>query len=285
MNPFKKKLLLWPVALFLFAGCISDELEGCINTDLYFEYPDFPARIERVHVSFFDEQGHSVRHHLVEQAALRSFQGVRTLLNPGEYTVVCWGNANENTRLEGFDADCHIDNYSLFHSAHEKSATITTSDSLFHHISSLSIPEGGKRDTLHFAPAHIRLQVVTVGFETNNYIRINNLQTVYNGRCTPGGNPVSYYPVCRAGTEEKRLEALCDVLRFTTNNTIEVEILEHETNAQIYLLRMQEYLLQNNIQIEEGKEYHLIITIRYNDGNITVDINQWGGKPVEPELN
>lgn len=291
MNQLKNKLLLWPAVLLLLSGCISDSLDGCTptptegDTNLYFEYPDFLTRIERVHVSIFDQQGQSVSHHLVEQAALRQYQGVQTRLDAGEYTVVCWGNANEQSRLEGFDTSCHIDSYNLVHPGRLQRAIPTTSDSLYHHVSTLSVPESGVKDTLHFVPAHIRLQVNVIGAEPAPRVLIHNLLADYTNDCSPCGEPVTYEPLRKVIPEEKRVNTQCDVLRFTTNNDIEVELCYDDTQETLYRLRIAKYLQLHNIQIEEGKETTLIITIRFEDGKVTVELNHWGGTPVDPELN
>ena len=101
---------MWPLLCILSVavGCTKEDNGTCItqNTTLLFRYVDetygndlFLQAIHSVDAYIFDEAKTLVDHRRFEQAELAAFPGWKLDLPPGNYYAVCWGNADNNSRL------------------------------------------------------------------------------------------------------------------------------------------------------------------------------------------
>jgi hypothetical protein len=97
--------------MVLLASCIKDNIEGC-ERDIVFEYyadgdtDVFPKHVTSVNLYVFDSEDRLLEKYCrrLEQNDLKSYQGVKLSLNPGEYRFVCLGNDYDLTEV--YNTDC-----------------------------------------------------------------------------------------------------------------------------------------------------------------------------------
>lgn len=296
------KRLSLPVlcACLILTGCIGDDLSGCPpdnNLHLAFSYPNFPERISCVTVSIYDNATGCLlsENRLVGKDELDVFQGISLRLAAGSYTAVCWGNALENTRINGCSTGDNFSSHEVGHPRCFTSDSIPTNDALYYGIHSFTIHENTpETQTVAFSPAHIRLIVQAQGLSSTAqgqpaagypYIRVNNLFPTYDYRMVTHGNPTAYYPPITVDTGELLAQAGLDVLRFEAVNPITVDVVENNTtHTVLHSLNLQSFIAANNIDVSPGREVVIPILITFNGQSVTTVtvIEDWGERPVDP---
>ena len=295
-----KTLLLSALSLsFGLVGCIGDEMSDCppdnSNFSLAFYYPDFPEHISRVTVGIYNANGLLADARQVEKNELDIYRGINLNLSGGSYTAICWGNASDNTLINGLYPGGYLSMHEVAHPGYFTATPIPTNDTLYYGIHTFSIHTGKTtNDTVNFIPAHIRLIVQIKGLASIQdgappadypYIRVNNLAPAYDYKMTTHGSPTTYYPPVTVDTQNELAEAACYVLRFKEINPITIEVVEnHTTNTILHTVDLQSFIADNGIVIEEGKETVIPILITF-DGklNVTViEIEAWKNIPVDP---
>lgn len=101
-NRLKVALLLLLTGVF--SGCVSDDTSGCIGQAyLHFEYTHnaslknlLTEQVEYVNLFFYDEQGNLNTSRCVHIQDLDANGGIRLEVPPGDYTLIAWGNNDEN---------------------------------------------------------------------------------------------------------------------------------------------------------------------------------------------
>lgn len=291
-----KTILISLVSVGL-AGCIGDDYSNCLqNYTLCFDYPDFPDHIHKMNVGIFDSDGVFVAAREVDNPSLSGFRGVHFRLTGGNYVAVCWGNAFDHTRIDGFTHEAHLDAVRVFHPGLHTSQPVPSNDSLYYGKLNFTIPEkyAVREDTVALVPAHITLQIEVKGLSNTAtgtpvaeypFLRVNNLLAVYDSGMQTLGDPVSYYPPVRVDTSDKRATACCDVLRFGNDTPATIDVVENAlTNEILYTVDLRDFMLANGIVIVSGQEVTIPILITFFDGNVTVTLQGWGGTPIKPEV-
>lgn len=299
-----KKLSLFVLSSsLLFTGCIGDDLSGCppdSNVTLAFSYPNFPDRISRVTVSIYDSNTCCLisENRQVDKSELDLFQGIGLTLPAGSYTAVCWGNAFDNTRINGCsigeDLTCHeVGNPCCFTL---EADTITTNDALYYGIRDFTVhPNTRTTQTVAFTPAHIWLIVQVQGLPSTAaeqpacdypYIKVNNLPPTYDYQMITHGNPTTYYPAVTVTCEDLLAEARLDVLRFEKDTPVTIDVVENKTTNEIlHTLDLRSFIEANNIDMTAGREVVIpvLITFGGDQSVITVGIiENWSDLPVNP---
>lgn len=299
MKLLKNICLLVLSTSLLFSGCIGDDRSGCPpdnNLALVFSYLNFPQHINHVTVGIYDTNGLLVSSVQAEKSRLDIFQGMQLSLPTGSYTAVCWGNAFDNTQIKGLTTGESISRHEVAHPGYFTPAPIPTNDSLYYGITNFTIREYTTlNETVTFTPAYIRLVIQVNGLASTAvgmpaadypYVKVDNLVPAYDFMMVTHGDPVTYYPAVLVDVAQRRAEAVCDVLRFSENNPITIEVVENSTtNAILHTLNLQSFIAANNISIEDGREMLIPIKITFDAGmNVTVGIiESWGGIPVDPQ--
>lgn len=297
MEPLKiLALFLVPVCL---CGCIREDDRGCrreADMLLKFEYPSFPQTITRVNVGVFDENGLFVTSSQVDQEQLAEFQGViLRSLEPGNYQVVCWGNAFASTRIEGFSSGMTLNDGQVSNPNYGTDIPITTNDPLYYGKTQLQIKANENiTKEVYFTPAYIRFIVSVTGLANleqlapANYpvVDIRNLRPAYNFNMDPIGAYVSYYPTVSVNAAAQTVTAKCNVLRFDDRSPIVVDISERPSGKILATLDLQQYLVDNSIEIRPGAEVTLLLLFAFSGQNVDVSVvmDKWGNIPLDPDL-
>lgn len=284
----------------LLSGCIDDDLSNCPsdnNLILSFAYLNFPQYIKHVTVGVYDSNGQLVSYRQIEKPDLDILQGMQLDLSTGDYTVVCWGNALNNTQINGLTTGAPISRQEIAHPGYFNSNPITTNDALYYGVHTFTVhPNTTTNETVLFTPAHIRLVVQLKGLTSTKqgapqadypYIKVNNLEPAYDYTMASHGGPSTYYPAITVDPSKTQTESIFDVLRFKETTPITIEVLENNTTHNIlHTLNLQAFIADNNIKIEEGKEVIIPIEITFDENmNVTMvtTIENWGEIPVSPQ--
>ncbi|MFC4677189.1 FimB/Mfa2 family fimbrial subunit, partial [Dysgonomonas termitidis] len=289
------KTLILLVASVFFTGCIGDELVDCPpdeNLTLAFSYLDFPDHIDRVTVAIYDPSGKLVETVQVDKNDLDAFRGVGLYLPAGDYTAVCWGNAFDNTQINGLSNGAGLTAHEVAHPGYFNSARIPTNDALYYGKHTFTVKPGtANNETVPFTPAYIRLIIQAKGLPSTAagappsgypYIRVNNLVPAYDYNMVTHGDPTTYYPPVTVDTGNKQAEATCDVLRFRADNPITIDVLDNSTdNTVLHTVNLKQFIADNNIVIADGKEVTIPIEISFEGKVVIVTLlENWGNIPV-----
>lgn len=252
------------------------------------------------------DNGLFVRVRNLNKKYLNDYQGIRTRLMPGNYRAVCWGNAFDETVVEGLDFHLSCYDHWLKHpknmltdNALINPESIQTNDSLFYGRRTFTIPEmyGVYNDTIPYRPAHITFEVYVHGLEstlpnkpTDNYpfVRFDNLKPNYDYEMDTWGDFVSYYPQMKTDTEMVMASCTTKVLRFVNENPIEIVIDEPQvrTHPDIpYTIDLKKYLHGDLSMIQEDKEYIIKIGVYFSGLGVEVKVIGWVGQGTETPLD
>ncbi|MDU1891387.1 MAG: FimB/Mfa2 family fimbrial subunit [Dysgonomonas sp.] len=284
------------IILLALSGCIGDNMDDCPpvnNVILYFEYPNFPERINRVNVGIFNKNGLHVMDHQVEKTDLDILQGIQLTLNNGEYTAVCWGNAFDDTRITCFNPNSSMHDGELSHPNYGTSVRIPTHDSItFGRLNFFIKSKDKVSHTVNMKPAHIKIHVYVKGLAILNTnpapadypaIRINNLDPAYDFEMINCGTSSSYHPEVEVDNTLKLAIAKCNTLRFEDDNPITVDVLTNSaSNNILHTVNLKKFMEDNNINVVDGEELTIPILITFGNGTVTVTLLSWEGIGVTP---
>lgn len=283
-------------------SCINDDKDACSprefdNYYLAFDYYRiFSQHINNVNINIYDSLGVCINNQNVNKSDLTKSQGVNLSLNEGKYTVVCWGNAFDNTDIINSTPGNSFAAAYLTHPNLNGSLPIPTNDSLYYsktqiHISNTSVRQTG---TAVFKPAHVKLFIKIVGLlddegKTKSFVRINNLKPVYDFDMNTKGNLVSYYPgIKNIKPQNNEYFVHCDVLRFPDINPITIDVVENPTTNNILSSKSLQALMSSaGINIIDGQEAIITITFHFDTEEVIVEVGvtPWGENPTDPDFN
>jgi hypothetical protein len=312
MKRLKPLLSLFALCLLL-NSCVVEELNQCPDNDnlvLWFDSLslDFGDHVNKVDLGIYNTiDGKIVKSLTRNTAQLREYPGVNLYLPAGEYDVVAWGNAFDNTKIGGLENGSFRTSGYVTHPAYGTPLTIPTNDSLYYGARHIIIYGDSARVheyTVGFLPAHISFsftvtqlpnisteksaqKAIQKAAQDDPFIRVNNLLPVYDFNMITSGDLTSYYPPVQINTADRTMRADCDVLRFETDNPISIEVIENIRSQKILAgFDLADFLRNNKITIQEGKEVHLNILIELPDPDhpgdkVRITIKDWSGVPTE----
>ena len=169
------KTLCILITLALPAGCINEDMSDCpppYNTELTFSYSGdrqepamFSRMIDGVTLVVFDRAGgERVLDKTVVKADLNRFQGTELYLPAGDYRIVCWGNAFDDTEL----LSGSLSESRVHAPAYGKGKKIATNDHLYYGECDITVPttvnaSGKVTGDIPFRSAHIDMRIYIKG--------------------------------------------------------------------------------------------------------------------------
>ena len=169
------KTLCILITLALPAGCINEDMSDCpppYNTELTFSYSGVrlePAMFSRmsdgVTLVVFDRAGgERVLDKTVVKADLNRFQGTELYLPAGDYRIVCWGNAFDDTEL----LSGSLSESRVHAPAYGKGEKIATNDHHYYGECDITVPttanaSGKVTGDIPFRSAHIDMRIYIKG--------------------------------------------------------------------------------------------------------------------------
>lgn len=297
------------VALTLSAGCIKEDMSDCppeVNTELTFSYTGdendaamFSKMIDRVTVFVFNSSdGLHILTKTVDRAALRERQGTDLYLPAGDYRIVSWANAFDNTEILFSSLSAgrvHAPAYGT-----TPQGTITTNDHLYYGVIDLTVPAAATlpgntgvylvTGDIPHRGAHINMEVHTKGFgspdDRASYPRIEmtNLMPQYNmqmGDASPA--TTTYFPAVAWDADKKTMAARFQTLRFAALNDIELLVRNAQSNEVKATLSLADFIAANAIDMSRH-EITISVLFEFSDLGVDISIPDWSGGNVDPDI-
>ncbi len=285
-------------------GCIHDSLDGCPpkegnDVTLHFRYPDtngddiFPAHVNKVDLVIFDASGRYVTQLTVDKNALDAFQGAKLKLDPGTYTVVCWGNAASGlcslTYTTTLDNACLVFTSNLGCSPLYYAPTDGTTPFTF------TVPvTGAVEKIIDFARAYNIIDVYVQNFDdpgssthaTRPVIEITGLPPGYDYfKCPLGrGTTTSFSKTSEMITTPDGAMAnaafLCS--NFNTDNSIYIHIKRVSDGALIHSVSLTEFLAAHSLTLTGQNNKTTTILITFANGDISIALPAWTNSGTKP---
>ena len=291
------------------AGCIKEDMSGCppeVNTYLTFSYRGdtddptmFRKMIGRVSLYVFDSaSGQHILTKTVGEADLRLFEGTQLYLPEGNYRIVSWANAANNTEILVNGAWSQGRVHAPGYTARKR---IATNDHLYYGELDITVPataiQPGNNaikvtgDIPHRS-AHINIEIYTKGFGHKDkpvtwpVVEMAGLMPQYDMGMTPAQPfEATYYPTVAWDSEQNVAAARFSVLRFSDKNDITVTVREPAPdNTAKATVNLEKYMIDNNISVDGRNEATVRLLFEFTDLGVTVTIPGWTGGDVDPEI-
>lgn len=158
-------------AFCLLTGCIREDRSDC-SCDVFLDFlytgdgqtDIFPDKIDKVNMYVYSAADRSLAgEYELDKAALTEYQGIHLYLRPGDYRIVCWGNAAERTHIHKVYDEAKVGEPVWFKS----DEFFTGNDELYFSELEISVPETLRdvEGTCNFECSHIDMYVQLKGFK------------------------------------------------------------------------------------------------------------------------
>lgn len=286
----KRITIIWSLLLLILSSaCIKEDQEDC-GIYVYFSYLGdinkeiFPQKIASVNLYVYDESGVLVKTSTFDREELRLSQGTMLDLPNGNYHLVCWGNAREETRINE-----HASLRSALVAAphYFTKEIITTNDSLYFGMKDITIQGNGEeRDTVYFNSSHIKMRVEIVGLEDREemplQVTVGNLSPTVDFARNFSTKKEFYHPITKKVAGTGSSEARFNVLRFNDDNDVYVDLTDKETNQVVYHLNLKDFMQKNQITVDGINE--AFVGIRFKVNGLSVTVSPWEEENIKPGI-
>ncbi|HIZ87775.1 MAG TPA: FimB/Mfa2 family fimbrial subunit [Candidatus Coprenecus pullistercoris] len=302
---------IWILAILFLCGataCIRENIDDCetpVTLDfLYFgdEPVDiFSQRIKTVDLFIYGQNGDLVQTVTCSEADLASRQGVDLRLLEGEYRIVCWGNAGENTHIEAEGSTPRIGETSWF-----EGTECSGIDPLYFGEKTITVPRTLRpvRDTVIYNSSHITIAVNMIGFaNADNFDQMStstavpassdaivtlsheDLSAWIDFTHVPSEELTDYVPELSVSSEtEDTYTTLYRVPKFPNSTVSELAIRRNDTGEQLYRRSFADILETLGIDVTERDELTIKLDIRISNMNgiVQIDVIGWSSEIVYP---
>lgn len=291
-----KYIVLCCVSL-LFFSCIREDIPECppeVNLRLTFSYlgdtgePSMFARcIDYVTLMVYDKNENRVLRREINKNELTRLQGAELILEPGKYTIVCWGNSHEYTQ---FDHSESFANGRLHHPNLPDGIKIPTNSHLYYGVYNAVIPEqGAVQGNIPFSGAHINIEVYVRGMASvdtpDNWpqIEMHNLMPQYTMEMKPAmAYATTYYPETGYNMQKNLNETLFQTLLFRDNNPVYLEI-KSRAGESLLSIGLEEFMAANGLSVNGKNEATIPVLVEFTDLGVAVRVPEWFVNEVQPE--
>lgn len=299
--------------LLAFSRCIDDDSDKCPidienNFILKFRYvsdkPEelFIKKIKKVDVFVFKESGQYVTTQSADLTALTSFAGISLNLDPGNYRIVCWGNATGKTFISPMSANSLMKDAYISHVSLRDGTAAINGDTLYYALDNLTFPSSLKATTsetviervLNFHNAYIKMHIYVKGFTDKDsqgnllapIIEMTGVTGSYNFDMQSFGNTVRYLNTSAYENilGERIAKVTFHTLRFKDDNPIEIKIKKSSDGSTLTTISLKDFMKENNITVEGIEEAIVPILVEYKDASIKISVPEWEQTPIDPEL-
>lgn len=279
---------------FALSSCIRENLDSCKGKiSLQFRYVGdgttdiFPEKIEKVTLFAYSVKDNTLAGKLeCDKNALDRYQGVEMELYPGEYRIVCWGNALADTEI-------NLNEKYVAATGYSDGNIIKTNDRLYFSEVDINVPSSLKRTeaVCDFTSSHIKMQVKLEGFigaampasetgtKDNICLTMAGLPAVTDFSNVTSGT-VGYYPqleVCE--DDPSSFVAKYNVMRFTDQNEVEM-ILTGNGDKELISFSLSEFMKKYDIAVEGINE--AVVSILIRAGKVGIEVVDWDVENVDP---
>jgi len=294
----KLKSILFCSLALLFLSCIGEDLSECpptVNLELTFSYRGdtddpsmFVSYIDQVTLMVYDESERLVLSLDLNKNDLTARQGVELCLEPGNYKIICWGNAHEYTEL--YECESFAGG-KLNHPSLSKSERIPTNSHLYYGSYNVSVPDKGTvQGDIPFCGAHINLEVYVRNATTvftkasveGLQIEAHNLMPQYNmGMLPVQAYSTTYYPETTFNAEKGLNQALFQALRFNDDNPVLIEVKDPSGTMNCHV-QLKKYMADYKISVNNKNEATVPVLVEFTDLGAEIKLPEWIINEVDP---
>jgi hypothetical protein len=293
------------------SSCIKEDMSKCVreNTTILFKYTGtdksdiFLRDIASVDAFVFDEAKKLVVRRRFESQELGEFAGWRLNLSPGDYYVVCWGNAGDNSQFNSFTENTTT----LDESFIRIPAHVTTTGDPMYHAPYNPHPQWLPEDVRSRAGEQAYGFTVLAG--TNNvkevnFVRAHRTVNVYiMGYSNDGGNRPPVVGGTNLCAEYNFYNNSNDVYRNFIQTARPISTPEGQAFLATFHFGFSEITDAMNFTVGQGNAESILqtvnlkkfiednpsaygntinIMVRFSDMGVTITIPEWGGGSIEP---
>lgn len=290
----RKALILYVLLLATATGCIKDSLDDCDTAALYFSYLGdgtkdiFPQKIEKVNLYIYNSNNVCVQRTVLSRKELDRQHGTTLNLSSGQYHIVCWGNAFNDTRI---DEGTTLQSSVVGEPHYFTKEVISTNDSLYFGERDITIINRGREaDTVFFSSAHIKMRVQLEGLDAGSTrasvspvnIEVGNLSPTVDFTKTFSTEYVPYHPAVSFDAVTESYVSKFNVLRFHDDNEVYLRLYDSLTNTEIYNIQLKDFMRKYNITVDGINEAMIGIRIYFN--GTSIEVEPWGEKVIIPGI-
>lgn len=278
------------------SGCIWEDRSDCTcDVILSFIYTGdgdtdiFPEKIDKVNMYVYSADDYSLQgEYSFDAAALDETQGAHLYLRPGDYRIVCWGNAMESTHIHTVYGEAKVAEPEFFGSSQDFSGT----DDLYFSDIEITVPEtlADVEETCVFESSHIDMMVKLKGFKgaLGSRAAATGITLTHRG-CpaytdffnTPSDNKCDVVPVMMDDPDDADSYILVyNVLRFTEDEDTSIVLTDDSDGSEVYTLSIPGFIDTYGIEVDSRQEALLAIQITLGPVGITVE--EWNVEDVTP---
>lgn len=301
-------------SVLAFNGCIDDDYEDCPtdienNFVIKFRYVSnesgelFIKKIKKVDVFVFRENGEYVMSQDADIDALTNFAGVSLNLEPGNYRIVCWGNASSKSFVSPLSTSSLMKDAFVCNMSLRNGTSAIDGDTLYYALDNTVLSPSLKVTTvsetiieriLDFRRAFIKVQVYVKGLVDKDtqgnllapIVEMTEVPSTYNFEMQAIGTPIRYLntSVFENISGEKIASITFNTLRFKDDNPINIQIKKSSDGSTITSIGLTDFMKKNNITVEGKEEAVIPILVEYKEASVEISVPEWWQIPVTPEL-
>lgn len=275
----------------LSSGCIREDRSDCTcDVLLSFVYTGdgtsdiFPEKIDKVSLYAYSAGDNSLAGaYEFDKSDLTALQGAHIRLVPGDYRIVCWGNAADRTHVHTVYDGAHV-----AEPAHlSPGLSFSGTDDLYFSDLEVTVPETlvDVSGVCEFKSSHIDMYVKLRGFKNALPTTVKLTHTgcpeytdFFN---SPSSDKCDVEPVIMDDPEEENSYLLVyNVLRFTESEDTDIVLTTADDGREFYRLSVPEFVDRYGIDVDGKQEARVAIIITL--GPTGVDVSEWNIEDVDP---
>ena len=281
----------------LSTSCIKEDHSDCYNVyRLALSYQGdgkteiFQEKIDRVQMYVFDAKGTCVASERLSDEAVQARVTTLPPLEPGDYRIVCIGNAYE-TGVEGLSSG-KMENITFADMDYITGETVSGNDPLYwssidYTIAPYDEYKQIETKTTYFASSHFDVTVDIIGVpaltKASGYPTIELVgvspQTDFNNKAK--GQATTY--VMKASHDGNRtLSAVNNIMRHTNQSSVYLRLAD-ASGASLVEVNFAEHIAKHGIDVTK-QECVIPFEIEFNSYEVTVTVPSWYIESVTPEF-
>ena len=281
----------------LSTSCIKEDHSECYNVYcLALSYQGdgqteiFSEKIDRVQMYVFDEQNNCVVSEQLSDADVKARLTTLPKLEPGNYKVVCVGNAYE-TEVEGLSSG-NLDQVVFADRDYVAGNTVSGNDPLYwssidYTIAPYDEYKQIETKTTYFASSHfdvlVEISGVPVATKSNGYPSVELVgvspQTNFKNKTT--GQPATY--VMEAVHDGvSKLSATNNIMRHTDQSAVYLRVVG-DGGASLVEVNFAQHIAKYDIDVTK-QECVIPFNIEFKSSEISISVPAWFIENITPEF-
>lgn len=295
------------------ASCIRENIDDCdtpVEIDfLYFGngiVDIFPQRIDSVLIFIYDMPSGKLDNTLkLSKTELEERQGTELRLEPGDYRIVCWGNAGDGSRIDPAEGNITSSEYA--------GGDIPSGiEELYFGDADITVPRTLRpvKETIVYEASYIMMQVELLDFahignpsidEGNSITALDNgVSDEFSVSLAHGNHPalidftntvseeVTDYVPELAMHPDRDNSYLANYLvpRFDNDTEAQIRIVRNDTGETIFDRPLADLMEELNIEIDDRNEQMVNLKLQaiVSGTQITIDVAGWNSEIVFPGI-